>query len=128
MYYQSMSNENEDESLFMNQNQKTPKLLHSHEGEYSDDYGGGHVTKVSKKVKLYAMCAALNSCNLGYDIGVNTGAGILLQESLGLSDLQIEIFLGSLNLFAIFGALSAHTISDRFGRRYSFVVRAMLAN
>ena len=69
------------------------------------------------------MCAALNSCNLGYDIGVNTGAGPLLQESLQLSDVELEIFLGSLNFFSIFGALSAHLVSDRFGRRYSFVVR-----
>ena len=30
---------------------------------------------VPRYVVLLAMCAALNSCNLGYDIGVNSGVG-----------------------------------------------------
>ena len=33
--------------------------------------------EITRSTKLYAFCASLNSCNLGYDIGVNTGAGPL---------------------------------------------------
>mmetsp|Transcript_2381 Transcript_2381/g.3522 ORF Transcript_2381/g.3522 Transcript_2381/m.3522 type:complete len:532 (+) Transcript_2381:167-1762(+) len=82
--------------------------------------------QITRATKLYAFCAALNSCNLGYDIGVNTGAGILVQNSLGLSDVQLEAFFGSLNLFAMVGALSSHIINDKFGRRWSFRVSAMI--
>lgn len=104
-----------------------PRLLQTHEGEHRYDHGdaASSVLKVTRHTTLYAFCAALNSCNLGYDIGVNTGAGPLLQSSLGLTDLQVEIFMGSLNLYAMVGALSSHWISDRLGRRWAFRVAAM---
>jgi len=86
-----------------------------------DDSG----VKVTRSTYIFVMCAALNSCNLGYDIGVNTGAGKLLEESLGLSKYELEIFMGSLNLFAATGAICASTISDRFGRRGAFLVAAI---
>lgn len=82
-------------------NPSNPHLVQTHEGEHRGDYGSD--LKITRATKLYAFCAALNSCNLGYDIGVNTGAGILIQESMNLSDLQLEIFMGSLNLFAMVG-------------------------
>jgi sugar porter (SP) family MFS transporter len=82
--------------------------------------------KITRANKLYAFCAALNSCNLGYDIGVNTGAGMLVQNSLVLSDVQLEVFMGSLNLFAMVGALCSHIINDKFGRRWSFRVSAII--
>lgn len=82
--------------------------------------------QITRSTKLYAFCASLNSCNLGYDIGVNTGAGPLLQSSLSLSNFQLEIFFGSLNLFAMIGALSSHYINDKFGRCKSFIVAAII--
>jgi len=82
--------------------------------------------QITRSTKLYAFCASLNSCNLGYDIGVNTGAGPLLQQSLNLSDTQLEFFFGSLNLFAMVGALSSHYISDKYGRCKSFIVAAII--
>ena len=82
--------------------------------------------QITRSTKLYAFCASLNSCNLGYDIGVNTGAGPLLQSSLSLSNFQLEIFFGSLNLFAMIGALSSHYINDKFGRCKSFIVAALI--
>lgn len=75
-------------------------------------------------VYIYAACAALNSCNLGYDIGVNTNAAIKLRDSMNLTNVQIEIFMGSLNLFAMLGALGSHFVSDRLGRRGAFMVRS----
>jgi MFS family permease len=98
----------------------------SHEGEHHNDFGDGD-TPVSKSTKIFAICAALNSCNLGFDIGVNTSAGQLLQDanSLGLSNTQLEIFNGSLNFFAALGAIAASAISDRYGRRRGFIVAAI---
>ena len=98
-----------------------PKIHQSHPGEHRGDFGGIPV-HMSSKVYVWALCAALNSCNLGYDIGVNTSAGPILQEDMGLSTLQVEMFFGSINFFAMFGSLLAHVISDRFGRRHAFAV------
>ena len=57
-------------------------------------------TKLSKSAKLFAFYAALNSCNLGYDIGVSTEAGRLIQDDWGLSIGERELFTGSLNFWA----------------------------
>ena len=55
---------------------------------------------LSKSAKLFALCAALNSCNLGYDIGVSTEAGRLIQDDWGLTTMERELFTGSLNFWA----------------------------
>jgi len=99
------------------------KLKQTHEGEFHGDMGdSGPAITVTKSTKLFCFCAALNSCNLGYDIGVSSEAGILVKDSMGLSDTQIEVFLGSLNLFAMVGAIFSHVITDRWGRRGAFIV------
>ena len=97
------------------------KLHQSHPGEHSLDFGDVPV-QMSSQVYVWVLCAALNSCNLGYDIGVNTSAGPIVQQDLNLSKVQLELFFGSLNLFAMVGALFAYAISDRFGRRHAFAV------
>lgn len=93
----------------------------------SDTQDNGTIINVSQSTYLFVMCAALNSCNLGYDIGVNTGAGKLLldEDSLNLDERQLEIFMGSLNLFAAIGAICGSIISDKFGRRGAFLVAAI---
>ena len=102
-------------------NPDKPDLHQSHPGEHRGDFNGA--TRITGAVYLYTFCAALNSVNLGYDIGVNTNAGPLLKDRFGLSDLKLELFYGSLNLFAMVGALAVHFFSDRYGRRYAFIVR-----
>ena len=47
----------------------------SHEGEHHGDTGNGTPIIITKSVWIFVLCAALNSCNLGYDIGVSTDAG-----------------------------------------------------
>ena len=81
--------------------------------------------EVTRSTVIFCLCAALNSCNLGYDVGMSTVVGKLLQDDMGLSDTQLEMFIGSLNLFAMVGAFFASTVSDRFGRRFSFIVAAV---
>jgi MFS family permease len=101
-----------------------PKVAKTHEGEHHADFSDGSV-KITRSTMIFAMCAAVNSCNLGYDIGVSTNAGGLIQEDLGLTDVQRELFVGSLNFWSIFGSLFAHWICDKYGRRSSFVVAAV---
>jgi sugar porter (SP) family MFS transporter len=114
-------------------NPNHPYLQVTHEGEHRHDNTTSlsqqqqplALLPITRSTKLWSACAAINSCNLGYDIGVNTGAGPLLQVSLNLTDLQIELFMGSLNLYAMIGALSSYYISDKLGRRWAFRVAAM---
>lgn len=110
-----------------NDGQEGIKPSLSHEGEHHADYNANTDIPIRKATKIFAMCAALNSCNLGFDIGVNTSAGKLLQDpdSMGLTNVQLEFFNGSLNLFAALGAIAASWISDRYGRRRGFIVAAI---
>lgn len=99
-------------------------LSHTHPGEHHNDYESSPSMAITRATKIYALCAAVNSCNLGYDIGVNTNAGWRIQEDFNLSNTQRELFVGSINFWSMFGALFAHWICDRYGRRLSFVVAA----
>jgi SP family galactose:H+ symporter-like MFS transporter len=76
-----------------------------------------------------AAFAALNSANLGYDIGINASIGYRLQAEGGgveLSDVQLEAFMGVFSAFAIPGALFSYVLSDGIGRRRSFGVAAVV--
>ena len=58
--------------------------------DYSEVYEHGeHPGTVPLRVTgwtyLYALCAAVNSCNIGYDIGVSTEAGRLIERDLDLT-------------------------------------------
>lgn len=57
----------------------------THEGEFHNDLHTSPVP-ITRATKIYALCAAVNSCNLGYDIGVNTNAGWRVQQDFNLSD------------------------------------------
>merc|ERR1719201_1606729 len=72
------------------------------------------------------MFAALNSVNLGFDIGVSSGIGLLIQEDMDLTDWERGIFMGSLQLMAAVGAMCSHEISDRLGRCMTFTVAQVI--
>ena len=100
------------------------KVYKTHEGEHQGDFSDTSL-KLTKYTFIFAFCAALNSCNLGYDIGVSGNAGVLIQRDLGLTDVQRELFVGSINFWSIFGSLFSHWICDQYGRRHSFRVAAV---
>ncbi|GKY95357.1 protein O-mannosyltransferase 2 [Mayamaea pseudoterrestris] len=96
----------------------------SHVGEHHEDFGSTPIT-LTRATKLYAICASVNSCNLGYDIGVSTETGRMVQAYFNLTTTQRELFIGSINFWAIFGALGSQYFTDRFGRRRTFIVAAI---
>ena len=65
-------------------NPDKPTLVHTHPGEHHNDYATS--VAITRATKIYALCAAVNSCNLGYDVGVNTNAGLRVQQDFNLSD------------------------------------------
>lgn len=80
--------------------------------------------KKPKRNKFAFVCATLASMTsilLGYDIGVMSGASIYIKKDLKLTDVQIEILLGTLNIYCLFGSAAAGRTSDWIGRRYTIV-------
>lgn len=82
----------------------------------------GRAARPPPYMYLLAFCAALNSTNDGFDMGVGSGVSLDLQHSLGLTDLQVGLFFGCLSFTSALGGLLCHPLSDYFGRRYTFVV------
>jgi sugar porter (SP) family MFS transporter len=101
------------------------KIQASHEGEHHGDFGDGPSFQINRATYIFVLCAALNSCNLGYDMGVTPDAAELIQEEWDLTNIQRELFVGSINFWAIFGALLAHFFTDGYGRRFTFLVAAV---
>ncbi|KAJ9467544.1 putative polyol transporter 4 [Diplonema papillatum] len=77
----------------------------------------------TKKEQLYiivvVLTAAMTASTLGYDVGVIAGAMDGMQDSFNLSNFAVEIVVGSLNVVAAFGALSAGYIADTLGRKWA---------
>ncbi|KAF5188264.1 Polyol transporter, partial [Thalictrum thalictroides] len=82
------------------------------------------------KTKTYAyacaILASMTSILLGYDIGVMSGAVIFIKDDLKISDTQVEILVGILNLYCLFGSAAAGKTSDWIGRRYTIVLAAAI--
>ena len=76
-----------------------PTLQTTHEGEHHGDHDSGNI-QITRATYTFVLCAAVNSINLGYDIGASTSAGQLLQEDLQLTRVEREVFVGSLNFWA----------------------------
>ncbi|CAN0188939.1 unnamed protein product, partial [Discosporangium mesarthrocarpum] len=74
---------------------------------------------LSGKALVYvcAVCSSLCSVLLGYDIGVMSGAKEFIRPDLGLSSVQEEVVVGSLNIVAAFGGLVAGKAADSIGRK-----------
>jgi MFS family permease len=67
----------------------------------------------------------LTACFPSYfviDIGVMSGANIYIQDDLKISDLQVALLVGTLNLYSLVGSAAAGRTSDRIGRRYTIVM------
>lgn len=96
----------------------------THVGEHRDDFSDTNL-KLTKATYVYSICACINSCNLGFDIGATTNVGPLVEAEFGLTTAERELFVGSLNFWAIFGGFLSNWICDRYGRRRSFIIAAL---
>ncbi|XP_078181570.1 polyol transporter 5-like [Carex rostrata] len=73
-----------------------------------------------------ALLASMTSILSGYDVAVMSGAQIYIQKNLHISDTQIEILAGIINLYSLVGSLAAGRTSDLIGRRYTMVLAAAI--
>ncbi|KAL5572661.1 hypothetical protein UlMin_022258 [Ulmus minor] len=80
--------------------------------------------RMNKYTLSCALLASTNSILLGYDIGVMSGAVLYIKENLKISSTQVEILVGTLNVFSLIGSLASGKTSDLIGRRYTIVLAA----
>jgi sugar porter (SP) family MFS transporter len=77
-------------------------------------------------VVLLATVAAISGFLFGFDTAVINGVMLLLRRQFALSDLQTEVAASSLLLGCLLGAAGASMIGDRYGRKKSLILSAVL--
>ncbi|XP_014493892.1 polyol transporter 5 [Vigna radiata var. radiata] len=90
-------------------------------GQTVGDFNPSKKPKRNKYAFGCAILASMTSILLGYDIGVMSGAAMYIKRDLKVSDVQIEILLGIINLYSLIGSCLAGRTSDWIGRRYTIV-------
>ncbi|KAF7840928.1 polyol transporter 5-like [Senna tora] len=98
-------------------------------GELAIDSGGNLADfdaqkkpKRNKYAFALSILASMTSILLGYDIGVMSGAAMYIKRDMKVSDVQIEIVAGIINIFSLIGSFLAGRTSDWIGRRYTIVL------
>lgn len=79
-----------------------------------------------KRLGLISIVACLGGLLFGYDTGVINGALLPMSEELGLNELTEGIATSSLVFAAALGALGGGRLSDRWGRRTTIILLAVL--
>lgn len=100
------------------------RIDHSQKKEALPEFPAEPGQKFGSKFYAFA-CAILGSMSsimLGYDTGVMSGAQIYIQKDLKINDVQLEILVGTINLFSLIGSALAGRTSDWIGRKYTIVL------
>ncbi|GJN04985.1 hypothetical protein PR202_ga22571 [Eleusine coracana subsp. coracana] len=71
---------------------------------------------------LYATLASMTTIFMGYNLALMSGAQLFIREDLGLSDAQVEVLAGSINVFMLASILAAGWAADHLGRRGTLVL------
>ncbi|GJN25617.1 hypothetical protein PR202_gb13465 [Eleusine coracana subsp. coracana] len=69
-----------------------------------------------------AMLASMSTVLMGYNLAVMSGAEIFIREDLSLSDTQVEVLAGSMNVYMLVSILAAGWAADLLGRRGALVL------
>jgi SP family arabinose:H+ symporter-like MFS transporter len=77
-------------------------------------------------VYFVSLVAATSGLLFGFDIAVINGAIVFLRQEWGLNELQTEIAASSLLIGCILGAAIGGWMSDKFGRKISLKICAVL--
>ncbi|GER57158.1 polyol transporter [Striga asiatica] len=87
-----------------------------------------HINKPKRNMyaMLIAVMASMTSILLGYDTGVMSGATLYIQRDLKVTDVQIEILVGTINIYSLVGSAMAGKTSDWMGRRFTIVVASVV--
>ncbi|GJN04984.1 hypothetical protein PR202_ga22570 [Eleusine coracana subsp. coracana] len=70
----------------------------------------------------FAMLASMSTVLMGYNLAVMSGAEIFIREDLSLSDAEVEVLAGSMNVYMLVSILAAGQAADLLGRRGALVL------
>jgi SP family arabinose:H+ symporter-like MFS transporter len=77
-------------------------------------------------VILLSTIAAISGFLFGFDTAVINGVLLFLRKQFALTNLQTEVAASSLLLGCLIGAASASLLGDRYGRKKSLILAALL--
>src|SRR5579864_3877568 len=77
-------------------------------------------------VILLSTIAAISGFLFGFDTAVINGVLLFFRKQFALTNLQTEIAASSLLLGCLIGAASASLLGDRYGRKKSLILAALL--
>ncbi|KAF3338141.1 polyol transporter 5-like protein [Carex littledalei] len=84
----------------------------------------------SPKKNKYALgcglLASMTTILMGYHVAVMSGAQKYMQADLGITDTQIEILSGIINVYSLVGSLAAGYTSDWIGRRATIILASAI--
>ncbi|GJN04981.1 hypothetical protein PR202_ga22567 [Eleusine coracana subsp. coracana] len=66
--------------------------------------------------------ASMTTILMGYNLALMSGAELFMREDLGLTDEQVEVLSGSMNVFMLASILAAGWTADLAGRRATLVL------
>uniref|UniRef100_A0A0D9XUH2 Major facilitator superfamily (MFS) profile domain-containing protein n=1 Tax=Leersia perrieri TaxID=77586 RepID=A0A0D9XUH2_9ORYZ len=69
-----------------------------------------------------ATLASMTTILMGYNLALMSGAQLFIREDMGLTDEQIEVLSGSMNVFMLASILAAGWTADALGRRGTLVL------
>lgn len=83
------------------------------------------IADAPRRNRFAFVCATLASMTtilMGYNLALMSGAQLFIRQDLGLSDVQVEVLTGSMNLFMLVSILGAGWAADLLGRRGTLVL------
>ncbi|KAL3621220.1 putative polyol transporter 1 [Castilleja foliolosa] len=82
--------------------------------------------KRNKYALACSLMASVASIMLGYDIGVMSGAIIYIIKDIKMTDVEMEVAMGIINLISLIGSFIAGRTSDWVGRRFTIVIAGVI--
>ncbi|CAL4979274.1 unnamed protein product [Urochloa decumbens] len=84
--------------------------------------GGGTAPRRNRFAFVCATLASMTTMLHSYNLTLMSGAQLFIREDVGLSDAQVEVLTGSMNVFMLVSILAAGWVADRLGRRCVLVI------
>ncbi|CAO2142773.1 unnamed protein product [Urochloa humidicola] len=83
---------------------------------------GGGAPRRNRFAFVCATLASMTTILHGYNQTLISGAQLFMREDVGLTDVQIEVLAGSMNVFMLVSILAGGWFADRLGRRSTLVL------